>query len=125
MALADKYKDLLDYGKTLGIQGLAAAEQGGKLSIKGTSEYQLEKDLFWDKLKSYAGWEAEVAADIRATKSDVHGYHVVQAGDTLSKIAKRHLDDANRYMEIFNANKDVLKDPNKIFPGQRLLIPKR
>ena len=40
-------------------------------------------------------------------------------------VAKRHLDDANRYMEIFNANKDLLKDPDKILPGQRLVIPRR
>jgi nucleoid-associated protein YgaU len=43
----------------------------------------------------------------------------------LSKIAKVHYDNANRYMDIFNANKDQLKDPNLIQPGQRLLIPKR
>jgi nucleoid-associated protein YgaU len=49
----------------------------------------------------------------------------VQSGDTLSKIAKRHLDDANRYMEIFNANKNILNDPDKIQPGQRLVIPRR
>lgn len=125
MGLAEKYRDLVDYGKTIGIGDLAAKEEGGRLRIVGTSEYQLEKDLFWDKIKSFQGWENEVAADIHTTKSDIHGFHVVQAGDTLSKIAKRHLDDANRYMEIFNANKDSLKDPNKIIPGQRLVIPKR
>jgi LysM repeat protein len=125
MALTDKYKELVDYGKTLGLSGFSVKEEGGKLQVSGTSEYQLEKDLFWDKLKSFSGYENEVAANISATKTDIHGYHVVQAGDTLSKIAKRHLDDAGRYMEIFNANKDVLKDPDKIFPGQRLVIPRR
>lgn len=125
MALTDKYKDLVEYGKTLGITGFAAKEEGGKLHFSGTSQYQLEKDLFWDKLKSHAGFESEVAADIKTANTDIHGYHVVQGGDTLSKIAKRHLDDAGRYMEIFNANKDQLKDPDKIFPGQKLVIPKR
>ena len=47
----------------------------------------------------------------------------VQAGDTLSKIAKAHLGDANAYMKIFNANKDQLSDPDKIKPGQVLKIP--
>ena len=49
--------------------------------------------------------------------------YIVQAGDTLSKIAKNRLGDASAYMEIFNANKDQLSDPNKIQPGQVLKIP--
>ena len=49
--------------------------------------------------------------------------YTVKAGDTLSKIAKEKLGDANAYMEIFNANKDQLTDPNKIKPGQVLKIP--
>jgi len=47
----------------------------------------------------------------------------VQPGDSLSKIAKREYGDANQWNRIFEANKDVLKDPNKIFPGQKLKIP--
>ena len=47
----------------------------------------------------------------------------MKAGDTLSKIAKEHLGDANAYMDIFNANKDQLKDPDKIQPGQVLKMP--
>ena len=49
----------------------------------------------------------------------------MKPGESLSKIAKIHLDDANRYMDIFNANKDKLKDPNMIQPGQQLVIPNR
>jgi len=48
---------------------------------------------------------------------------VVKRGDTLSKIAKEHYGDANRYMDIFNANRDKLSDPNKIQIGQELVIP--
>ncbi len=47
----------------------------------------------------------------------------VKPGDSLSKIAKRHYGDANSWNRIFEANKDVVKDPNKIFPGQKLRIP--
>lgn len=49
--------------------------------------------------------------------------HVVESGDTLSGIAKRYLGNAGAYMKIFEANRDVLKDPDKIFPGQKLKIP--
>lgn len=49
--------------------------------------------------------------------------YVVQSGDTLSKIAQRYYGDASLYNKIFDANRDVLKDPNKIQPGQKLRIP--
>lgn len=50
-------------------------------------------------------------------------YHEVQKGDTLGKIARQYYGDASLYMTIFEANKDQLKDPNRIFPGQKLRIP--
>jgi nucleoid-associated protein YgaU len=123
--MIDKYKSLEALAGKLGLQNFSMTEANGKVSIKGTTTYQLEKDLFWDAIKKHAGWENEVAADIRTEKTDIHGYHVVQAGESLSKIAKVHLDDANRYMDIFNANKDVLKDPDLIHPGQKLVIPNK
>ena len=49
--------------------------------------------------------------------------YTVKAGDTLSKIAKDQLGNANAYMKIFEANKDQLSDPDKIKPGQVLKIP--
>jgi nucleoid-associated protein YgaU len=50
-------------------------------------------------------------------------FYTVQRGDTLSAIAKRHYGDAGAYMRIFEANKPMLKDPDKIYPGQLLRIP--
>ncbi|MEP6657810.1 MAG: peptidoglycan-binding protein LysM [Betaproteobacteria bacterium] len=50
-------------------------------------------------------------------------YYTVVSGDTLSKIAKSQYGDANAYNKIFEANKPMLKDPNKIYPGQKLRIP--
>ena len=49
--------------------------------------------------------------------------YVVQSGDTLSKIAEKYYGDASLYTKIFQANRDVLSDPNKIRPGQKLRIP--
>src|SRR5262249_55443878 len=49
--------------------------------------------------------------------------YTVQKGDTLSAIAKAQYGDANKYPVIFEANKPMLKDPNKIYPGQVLRIP--
>ena len=49
--------------------------------------------------------------------------YTVVSGDSLSKIAKREYGDANAWPKIFEANKDILKDPDKIQPGQKLKIP--
>ncbi|MCP5285534.1 MAG: peptidoglycan-binding protein LysM [Burkholderiaceae bacterium] len=50
-------------------------------------------------------------------------YHTVVSGDNLSKIAKKFYGDANKYPVIFEANKPMLKHPDKIYPGQMLRIP--
>ena len=49
--------------------------------------------------------------------------HVVEKGDTLGAIAKKYYGKASAYPKIFEANRDVLDDPDKIKPGQRLRIP--
>jgi nucleoid-associated protein YgaU len=54
---------------------------------------------------------------------DESTFRTVKSGDTLSKIAKEAYGDANAYMKIFEANKPMLKDPDKIYPGQVLRIP--
>lgn len=50
-------------------------------------------------------------------------FYTVESGDTLSKIAKEHYGNANEYMKIFEANRPMLEDPDKIYPGQVLRIP--
>lgn len=50
-------------------------------------------------------------------------YYEVKSGDTLSKIAKQFYGDANKYNQIFEANRPMLKDADEIYPGQRLRIP--
>lgn len=57
------------------------------------------------------------------SSSTAEKVYMVVAGDSLSKIAKREYGNANEWPRIFEANKDILKDPNKIFPGQKLRIP--
>lgn len=50
-------------------------------------------------------------------------YHMVASGDNLSKIAKEYYGNANLYPQIFEANKPMLSHPDKIYPGQNLIIP--
>ena len=125
MSLHDKYSDVLGLAQQLNVKNGNVKEEGGKLKLWGTTEYQLEANQLWDKIKQHPGWENEVQADIKAEKSDIYGYHTVESGDTLSKLAKHFLGDTNRYMDIFNINKDQLNDPDMIKVGQRLKIPNR
>ncbi len=123
MALADKYGDVLGLSQQLGVKNGNWKEEGGKIHLWGTTDYQLQANAIWDKIKEHPNWENEVVADIKAEKKDIHGVYTVVSGDTLSKLAKHFYGDAQRYPAIFEANRDQLKDPDKIQVGQKLKIP--
>jgi LysM repeat protein len=134
VGLRDKYNEAIQVAKQLRFDG-SAEERDGKLHFNGTVNSEDEKNRIWNALKNVPDWQKDVAADIRV-KPGAHApaapaqpaaaaasTYTVQAGDTLSAIAKRLLGNAGDYMEIFNANKDQLSDPDKIKPGQVLKIP--
>jgi nucleoid-associated protein YgaU len=143
MALRDMYAYTLKVAGQLNVDGFSAEERDGKLHIKGTVRSEDEKNQLWNAIKTIPTWQKEVAADIRvkpgvaaapaapaaaaparAGSDPTTGTtYVVQAGDTLGGIAKKVLGNAGDYMEIFNANRDQLSDPDKIKPGQVLKIP--
>jgi nucleoid-associated protein YgaU len=134
MTLRDKYNHAIQTAKGFRMQG-SADERDGKLHFHGTVNSQDEANKIWDAIKTVPDWRNDVVAQITvaggaasgATATGTSGAaqttYTVKAGDTLSKIAKEHLGDANAYMAIFEANKDQLKDPNLIKPGQVLKIP--
>jgi nucleoid-associated protein YgaU len=125
MALTDKYAGVIAAAQSLGIKGFSAKEVGGKLTITGTADYEIQKDAVWDEIKKQSGWEQELSADIKTANTDIYGIYEVKPGDSLSKIAKSAYDNAGAYMRIFEANRNILKDPNVIQPGQKLVIPKK
>jgi len=122
MGLREKYAYAIQTAKDVRMQG-SADERDGKLYFHGTTNTQAEANKIWDAIKTIPEWPNEIVADIKATGAAGDTTYTVKAGDTLSKIAKEQLWDAGAYMEIFNANKDQLSDPNKIKPGQVLKIP--
>ncbi len=69
--------------------------------------------------------QEEVATPAAATPEagTASTFYTVKAGDTLGKIAQEHYGSANKYPLIFEANKPMLTDPDKIYPGQQLRIP--
>lgn len=66
---------------------------------------------------------AGVATPEAAETFDNTQYYIVQPGDTLSKIAQQFYKNPNKYPKIFEANREVIKDPDLIFPGQKIRIP--
>jgi nucleoid-associated protein YgaU len=131
-ALRDKYNFAIQTAKDLRMQG-SADERDGKLYFHGTVSTQAEANKIWDAIKTVPDWSKDVVADVKAASPTTAAgdagaagsTYTVKAGDTLSKIAKEKLGDGNAYMQIFNANKDQLSDPDKIKPGQVLKIPQQ
>jgi nucleoid-associated protein YgaU len=134
MTLRDKYTHAIQVAKGFRMEG-SADERDGKLYFHGTVNSQDEANKIWDAIKTVPDWRNDIVGDIKvspkaatgATSGATGGAHAttytVKAGDTLSKIAKEHLGNANAYTAIFEANRDQLTDPDKIKPGQVLKIP--
>ncbi|HET9369766.1 MAG TPA: LysM peptidoglycan-binding domain-containing protein [Vicinamibacterales bacterium] len=127
MDLRAKYDHAIQTSKGR-LQG-SAVQNGDKLHFSGTVTSDADKNLIWNAIKTNPDWQKEVTADIRVVAAagggaaDAARTYTVKAGDTLSKIAKETLGNANAYMKIFDANKDQLENPDKIKPGQVLKIP--
>ena len=125
MNLRDKYNHAIQTAKGYRMDG-SAQERDGKLYFTGMVKNQDEVNKIWDAIKTVPDWRNDIIADIKIdpnAKQVQQTTYTVKSGDTLSKIAKQHLGDANAYMKIFEANKDQLTDPDKIKPGQVLKIP--
>lgn len=130
MILRDKYNHAIQTAKGFRMEG-SAEERDGKLYFNGTVQTQDQANKIWDAIKTVPSWPQEIVADIKAAPaatttapaSSGTTTYTVKAGDTLSKIAKQLLGDSNAYMDIFEANRDQLSDPDKIKPGQVLNIP--
>lgn len=124
MSVKEKYQAVLDLGQQLGVRNGDVQVEGSVLKIKGLTRTQYEKDLLWDKIKALGGESpADIKANITVEDTSVYHRHVVKSGESLSKIAKHYYGDAMKYKKIFDANTNILKNPDLIHPGQELVIP--
>ncbi len=112
--------------QNLGLSGLFVLYDGatGKVTVQGeapTQEASEKVTLCCGNVGNVK--EVENLMSV-AAPADESQYHDVVRGDTLSAIAKKFYGNANKYMVIFEANKPMLSHPDKIYPGQKLRIPK-
>ena len=130
--LRHKYDPVVRLMHARGVAIRTIEMQGTKLLLRAEAPSADVKDAVWDEIKKVDPTYADLAADISVSAgqggpaggvSAPAGSYTVKKGDTLSMISKQFYGDANAYKKIFDANRDQLKDPDKIQPGQVLRIP--
>ena len=132
--LKQKYQSVLNSADQGQIQFHNLHVQDDKLFIKGTAPSEDAKNKLWDQIKLVNPNADDINVELSVDQSRAQAAtagggsqsgqsYTVKAGDTLSKISKQHYGDSNEYMRIFYANRDKLKDPDKIQVGQELNIP--
>lgn len=119
-----KYQEVLNLGEKLEIQNGNVTEENGILNVTGTAKNQYEKNLLWDKIKEIGGNNpTDIMANIEVADTSVFANHTVKSGETLAKISKQYYGNAMKYTAIFDANTNILDNPNLIKVGQELVIP--
>lgn len=120
---ADKIKNHIEADNP-GVKNLKVEFDEGEVKLSGeaASAEAMEKAVLMAgnvqgvKNVSVAG----LTAPLQTGKVE---YYEIQKGDTLSAIAKKFLGEASAYPKIFEANREVIKDPDLIYPGQKIRIP--
>ncbi|MEM8816168.1 MAG: peptidoglycan-binding protein LysM [Pseudomonadota bacterium] len=128
---ADNIKQHLEI-KTSGLSDLEVDFDDGVATVKGKAINQATKDLAVAIAGNVKGVE-RVDADGLAVPppppeapepEPAAEYYEIASGDTLGSIAKRFYGRASAYMKIYEANKDIIENPDRIYPGQKIIIPK-
>lgn len=130
--LKQKYQPVLRVAEQQQVRLQSVVVQNNKLFLKGVAPSQEAKNKVWDQIKVVDPAYNDLTADItveagvftETVRSGQTGQtYTVKSGDTLSALSKKFYGNANAYMRIFEANRDQLKDPDKIQAGQKLIIP--
>ncbi|WP_412067827.1 peptidoglycan-binding protein LysM [Rubrivirga sp. IMCC43871] len=129
---AEEIKKEVEQALGSNISNLGVRYDNGRVTLQGTAKSQAAKEkaqLIAGNVKGVSsvhadGMTVDGAQTAGATTAAPSSrYYTIKSGDTLSKIAKEHYGDANAYPKIFEANREVIGDPDKIYPGQQIRIP--
>lgn len=116
---------LLNYVQQLGLpfSTITIVLRGDDVVLKGEVEKQSDSEKIVLAVGNVEGVDTvDNQMTVKLPKPEAR-YHTVEKGDWLSKIAEKYYGDAQKYNVIFEANKPMLDDPDKIYPGQVLRIP--
>jgi nucleoid-associated protein YgaU len=120
---AAKIKEMIEKDNP-GLKDVAVAFKDGVVSLAGNGTTEaLQKAVLMAGNVMGVG-EVKIDGKPASNVDDGTQYYVIKSGDTLSAVAKQFYGDANKYQAIFDANREVIKDANLIFPGQKIRIPK-
>lgn len=121
MRLQDKYRELISTAQTRGVSDLKVREEGNVLYIDGNVPTQDDKIKIWDVYNKIDPdyRSGEVVLNL-VNQNSVSEEYEVKSGDSLSKIGSRY---GVSWKEIYEANRDVIKNPDLIQPGWKLKIP--
>ncbi len=106
----------------LKVEDLSITFQDSVATVSGQVENQVEREKVILVVGNTQG-VAQVDDRIQVIPESQATFYTVKSGDTLSAIAKTHYGNAMKYPVIFEANRPMLKDPDRIYPGQVLRIP--
>ena len=111
--------------KALGlkVENFTVAYDDGVATLAGTTPSQTEKEkvvLVVGNTQGVSRVDDQMVVEVPEPEAVLY---TVKSGDSLSRIAKAHYGNAMKYPVIFEANKPMLTDPDKIYPGQVLRIP--
>jgi nucleoid-associated protein YgaU len=132
--LKEKYQSVLNAIEQQNVRLQNLHVENDKLFIRGTAPSEQAKNAVWDQIKlvdpTYGDLTADITVEAPQQRAAAVGgavtggqTYTVKSGDTLSKISQQFYGSANEYMRIFYANRDTLSDPDRIQPGQQLIIP--
>lgn len=122
MSLQNKYQELIDAVKQKASGDVRVVEQDDVLYIDGQVESEQDKDALWEVYNTIdpdyrAG---DLRLNLEVTGGNQYEEYVVKSGDSLSKIGAKY---GIAWKTIFEANKDIIKNPDLIQPGWKLKIP--
>jgi nucleoid-associated protein YgaU len=132
---ADEIRKKIEDELGSNVENLGVLYKDGRVELHGKAKSQAAKEkaaLLAGNVKGVTAVEDDglTVAGQPAAKSEAAPaaapkttYYTIEKGDTLSKIAKRFYGDPQKYHDLFDANREVIKDPDKIYPGQKIRIP--
>ena len=123
---AEKIKEHIEEDNP-GVSDLEVSLEDGVATLKGSAKDQAAAEKAILMAGNVRGVQAVKADELKAPPATdaekTVTFYEIQKGDTLWAIAKIHYGDGTKYHQLFEANREVIKDPDRIFPGQKIRIP--